>query len=254
MPSLSSAPTTGGLLCPEGITNEKFCLKESNTETYQKREYYSVSLVWGVPPVREKSMVWKIINDLAGTTAIENSQGSSVDPSDPRTQLTLLEIVQMARSNERLRIHPQLVWIEALRDFAKTAGIGFPVKRELFFGVVEVLKIQSSAFRKSVELEIATKGTGLAGDLLFTSVSFFSEVPIGQERYQRDAKELWTDFATSVNENVVAEDLPLLEAQSDAFLDSQRTDAIVQSTLNSYFVANGMFAHILNQTPCFLFV
>ena len=186
-------------------------------------------------------MVWKIIDDPIGATAIQSSQGSSVDPSDPRIQLTLLEIVQMARSNERLRIHPQLVWIEALRDFAKAAGIGFPVKKELFFGLVEVLKIESSAFRKSVELEIATKGTGLAGELLFTSVSFFSEVPMGQERYQRDAKELWTDFAASVNENVLAEEMPLLEVQSDAFLESQRTDAIVQSTLNSYFVANGMF-------------
>ena len=186
-------------------------------------------------------MVWKIIDDPIGATAIQSSQGSSVDPSDARIQLTLLEIVQMARSNERLRIHPQLVWIEALRDFAKAAGIGFPVKKELFFGLVEVLKIESSAFRKSVELEIATKGTGLAGELLFTSVSFFSEVPMGQERYQRDAKELWTDFAASVNENVLAEEMPLLEVQSDAFLESQRTDAIVQSTLNSYFVANGMF-------------
>merc|ERR1712157_268701 len=191
-------------------------------------------------------MVWRITDDGNSSSFIEDIGHSTeiIDPSDPFIQQTLLDIVTAARADEQLVLHPQLVWIEALRDFAESVGIGFPVKKELFFGLVEVLKIQSSLFRKVVELEIATKGTGFAGDHLYTSVSMLAEVPLDED-YSRKAQNIWANFTLAVNEAIESEDLPPLMVQSDTFRGTQRTDAIVQSTLSSYFVANGLYLIVM---------
>ena len=53
----------------------------------------------------------------------------------------------------------------------------------------------------------------------------------------------WTNFTNFINSDMVPE--AALSIQSDAFLDSLRTTAIVDSTASSYFFANGLFLVVI---------
>jgi len=165
-----------------------------------------------------------------------------IDPSYPYIQEWLLEVVTLARNDAALRLHPQPTWIEAVKEFAVENGIGFPVPKDLFIGVLDLMKTQSSFFRKLVERKIATTNPGIHGEFLFTSLSVLSEVP---DSYTSElALNDWTNFTSSVNE-MLPENLPPINVQSDVFMDTLRTTAIVESTLSSYFFANGLYVVIM---------
>merc|ERR1712194_800100 len=139
------------------------------------------------------------------------------------------------------QLHPQPTWIEAVKDFAVENGFGFPVPRELFTGLIELMK-GSSYFKKLVEREIATKSPGITGDFLFTSLSVLSEVPV--DYTSEDELNKWKTFTQKINE-MLPDNLPPIDPQSDIFLDSLRTTAIVDSTLSSYMFANGLYFVII---------
>ena len=75
-----------------------------------------------------------------------------------------------------------------------------------------------------------------------------SEVPLTSKGdASEEALNYWTNFAQAINddESMVIENMPHVLAQSDAFLDSLRTTAIVDSTISSYFFANGLFLVVI---------
>jgi len=227
--------------CPPGLSG-KYCLQTNGAKkTYRKREYYAVSLVWGMMPTRSNPNVWVIRDNVEKyeKEALPNNvlEDSYIDPSEPQIQEWLLKFATLARNETSLLIHPQLTWIEAVRDFAVENGFGFPVRRDLFIGLVELMK-SSSFFKKLVEKEIATKSPGIAGEFLFTSVSVLSEVP--PDYTSEMALQKWTNFTQKIND-LLPESLPPVNVQGDVFLDSLRTSAIVDSTVNSYIFANGLY-------------
>jgi len=200
-----------------------------------------VSIVWGMMPVRYNSNIM-LIRDNSNeeeNKALSNALNENyVDASDPRVQEWLLSIVTLARQDTKLGIHPQLVWIESLEAFAVQSGIGFPIPKDSFIGVIDMLKSRNSAFRTLVEPEIATKKPGIAGDFLYTSVSLLCEVP--ESRFTSEmALHKWVNFTRTIN-NILPEDLPPVHAESSLFDDTLQMTAIVDSTLSSYFFANGL--------------
>jgi len=240
-------PTERQFTCPEGITNTKYCIQTNGVgNTFQKREYFVVSLVWGMKQRENSQSLWTIRNSYDAQEDNTNILNTNIHPADLQRQL--LQIVTQARLGT-VGIHPQLTWIEAVEDFAIHTGIGFPLPRGMFIDVVENLKARSSFFRKLVEREIATSSPGIVGDEYFyTSVSMLSEVPLTSKGdASEEALNYWTNFAKSINddESMVIENMPPVLAQSDAFLDSLRTTAIVDSTISSYFFANGLFLIVI---------
>lgn len=240
-PTSTTMPTAPKFLCPEGITNSKFCIQTAGAaKTYQKKEYVIVSIIWGMRYEDKSHGLWKI-KEYSKARTNQARSSSNIHPADLQNEL--IDIVNLARN--AFGIHPQLTWIEALHDFAVETGLGFPVKKDIFIGVVENLKARSSFFRKLVEREIATSNPGISGDdHYYTSVSLLSEVQLASKA---DASELalkeWTNFTNFINSDMVPE--AALSVQSDAFLDSLRTTAIVDSTASSYFFANGLFLVVI---------
>lgn len=161
-----------------------------------------------------------------------------IDVSDELVQKWLLDVVTIAREEKALSMHPQLVWIEALKDYALTLGLGFPLPSDMFQSVVEQLKTRSVFFRKLVEREIATKGPGIAGECLYASVSMLSEMPF-IESSSEFVLESWTNFTDDIN-RMLPEDMPPMFVYSNAFLDSLRETAIIDSTISSYLFGNGV--------------
>jgi len=180
-------------------------------------------------------------NEALGGTLNSNY----IDPSDPYVQEWLLELVTLARNDVALRVHPQLTWIEALREVAAESGIDFPIPRNLFIGLVELLKARSIFFRNLVNREIATRNPGIQGEFLFTGITVLSEVPLTTEGSKSEAAlRDWTNFTGSINE-LLPENLPPVNAQSEVFMDSYRMNVIVKSTLSSYFFANGLIVLVI---------
>jgi len=282
-PSTSTPPSTGPTLspveeetfsCPPGLSG-KYCLQTSGAKkTYKKREYFAVALVWGMRPIASDPNIWVVrdnVNKRKNEALDDTLNDNYIDPSYPYIQEWLLEVVTLARNDAALRLHPQPTWIEAVKEFAVENGIGFPVPKDLFIGVLDLMKTQSSFFRKLVERKIATTNPGIHGKFLFTSLSVLSEVP---DSYTSElALNDWTNFTSSVNE-MLPENLPpinvqvshytadnlyvlvlsnlalmicllFLPSQSDVFMDTLRTTAIVESTLSSYFFANGLYVVIM---------
>ena len=245
--SPTNMPTERQFTCPEGITNTKYCIQTNGVgNTFQKREYFVVSLVWGMKQRENSQNLWTIRDTNYAKESNTTSLNTNIHPADLQRQL--LQIVTQARLGT-VGIHPQLTWIEAVEDFAIHTGIGFPLPRGIFIDVVENLKARSSFFRKLVEREIATNSPGIVGDEYFyTSVSMLSEVPLTSKGdASEEALNYWTNFAQAINDDdsMVIENMPPVLAQSDAFLDSLRTTAIVDSTISSYFFANGLFLVVI---------
>jgi hypothetical protein len=253
--SPTAAPTTAptaaptkqsenpAFICPPGLP----CLatESEDAKNYVKREYLPVSIVWGMMPVQTNPNVW-VIRESSGQSYSESMDEPSrnpnyVDPSDPNNQEWMLRLVTMARNDTSLRLHPQPVWIEVVKEFAVQQGFGFPVPKDLFIGTIELLKESKVLFRKNVEKEIVTKGPGITGEALFTSLSFLSEAPLTAAE---DPLKVWTNFTDSIN-LMLPDDLPPVFAHSTAFVDSLRTTAIVESTISSYFFANGLYLAII---------
>jgi len=238
-------PTPPPKKCQPGLS-DRYCLNQPEPgRQFGKRIYYYISIVWGLPPVRPDPSVFMIRDDAdqGKNGVLDNTLNINyIDPSEPRIQEWLLELATLARYDTALRLHPQLTWIEALKDFAVENGLGFPIPADLFIGVVEVLKDRSSFFRKLVEREIATDKPGIAGEYLFTSLSMLSEVP--DLHTSEEALNEWTNFTDSIN-GMLPTNLPPVHAQGEVFLDTLRSTAIVESTLSSYFFANGLYLVIM---------
>mmetsp|Transcript_1803 Transcript_1803/g.3455 ORF Transcript_1803/g.3455 Transcript_1803/m.3455 type:complete len:416 (+) Transcript_1803:683-1930(+) len=196
-------------------------------------------------PIASDPNIWVVRDNVSKrkNEALDDTLNDNyIDPSYPYIQEWLLELVTLARNDAALRLHPQPTWIEALKEFAVENGIGFPIPKDLFIGVLDLMKTQSSFFRKLVEREIATTNPGIHGEFLFTSLSVLSEVP---DSYTSElALNEWTNFTSSINE-MLPDNLPPINAQSDVFMDTLRTTAIVDSTLSSYFFANGLYVVIM---------
>lgn len=193
-------------------------------------------------PVRHNSNILVIrenSNEVENEALSNTLNDNYVDASDPRVQEWLLNIVTLARQDAKLRVHPQLVWIEMLRNFAIQSGFDFPIPKESFTGVIEMLKAQSSSFLTLVGPEIATKKPGIAGEFLFTSVSVLAEVPLSDDFTSEVALNQWRNFTRSIND-MLPEDLPPVHGESSVFVDTLEMTAIVDSTLSSYFFANGL--------------
>ena len=223
-----------------------FCLSDSNTEVFKQRELFVVSLVWGLRPTKQVSSLWTVKKDQSSSDYKDEEmdddsiKGSNlIDPSEPHIQEWLLEIITLARADAGLRVNDEVTWIEALRDFAVETGIGFPLPKELFIGTIQLMKSQSSFFRALVKREIATDSPGITGDFLYTSISVLSEVPMTEGSWSTKALEQWTNFTEYVNE-ILPDDMPPMLPQSTTFLEAQRTKATVDSTVTTYFVANGL--------------
>ena len=234
-------------VCAPGLP----CLtKDGGNESFRRRQYYSSSIVWGMKPLAPDPTVWIIQEDntdkLHDEALSKSINANYIDPAEPRMQEWLIEIATYARNNPNLRLHPQLTWMEYLKRFALENGYGFPIEQDVFLGIIELLKMQSSAFSKLVEGDLGTKSTGLNGQLLYTSQTFLSEVPLEILDYSSETSLAeWSNFSSSMNEMLLSEGLPPITVQSKRFLDSQRNTAIVDSTVSSYFFANGLYLVVM---------
>ena len=165
-------------------------------------------------PTRSDPNVWVIRDNTEKYEKEAMGSDSYIDPSKPHIQEWLLELATLARNETSLLLHPQLTWIKALKEFAVENGFGFPVRRDLFIGLIELMKGSNSFFRKLVEKEIATKSPGIAGEFLFTSISVLSEVP--PDYTSELALQKWTNFTQKIND-MLPENLPPVNAQVSIF-------------------------------------
>lgn len=230
--SATSAPVSLGPLAPNSGLD------------LRRRETISVNLIWGMDSEEQTKKLWKVPqrkDTFSPEFGDKKGKHSSFDPSLPQNQEALLKAVQMARADESLNVQPdKTTWIEMLRDFAVDNKIGFPLSHYLFIGYVEQLKQRNDNFAQLVSNEIGTQSPGLAGDFTFVSITL--EVDAVQsdslslsESVYRD----WTAFAKRVND-VSPETASDMVAQSRIFLDAYRVEATIDSTVLTWFVANGL--------------
>ena len=212
----------------------------------RRRETIQVKLIWGVESQGKKSSLWRTNTDEK-STEIKNGESSlsSLKLAEPRTQEWLIEVVEMAKSNSQLFVRQnKLTWIERLRDFATYAGVEFPIPEHLFTTYVQMLKLKDPTFAELVQNEIGTSAPGLAGDFTFASVTMMVDgVHAGNAAQNVSMSEQiyneWTKFATEANK-LSPPEIPKVFAQSSIFLDAYRVEATIDSTLVTWFVANGL--------------
>lgn len=233
--------------CPPGLP---CVLVNGNVKAYKKREYYAAAIVWGMKSLPEDPDVW-VVRDTGNKRKNEvlddTLNGNYIDPSDGYVQEWLLTLVTQARNDKALRLHPQKTWIELLKDIATEYEIGFPVSKNLFIELVELLKERNSSFQKLVNNEIGTRNPGIHGEFLFTGITVLSEVPPPEDDYTRSEVALrdWANFTSTINSIMSPQGLPPVTAQSNLFLDSYRMSVIVQSTASSYFFSNGLILLVI---------
>jgi len=174
-----------------------------------------------------------------------NSSLSPINLAEPRTQEWLLEVAEMAKSNPRLFVRQDKpTWIERLRDFATYAGVEFPIPERLFTTYIELFKSKDRSFADSIQNAIGTNAPGLAGDFTFASITMMVDaVRVENAAHNMSMSETiykdWTEFAVEVNE-LSPPEIPHVVAQSSIFLDAYRVEATIDSTLMTWFVANGL--------------
>jgi MMPL family len=209
----------------------------------RRRETIFVNLIWGVDADEQGSQLWKVRrnNNNFAKFGDDNIRSSSFDPSVPTNQEALLKTIQMARMDKALNVQPdKITWIEMLRDFTVDIGIGFPLPKELFIGYIEILKQRDTKFADLVSRELGTQSPGLAGDFTYTSITL--EVDAVQNEslsLSESVYRQWNAFATEVNANSPT-DVPDMVAQSRIFLDAYRVETTVESTVATWFIANGL--------------
>lgn len=232
--------TTDGLIPVSSVAFES----SSGTELI-RRETIHVNLIWGVESYDDGSNLWTISNDPIMRSSLDgkNEEGSSstFDLSEPRIQQWLLEVVEMSRNNSELHIREdKLTWIEILRDFAIEAGVGFPIPKHLFTGSLFLLKQKNRNFAKLIEYQIGTSSTGLTGEFTFASITLMIDaVQIDTALLSETVYKQWTWFAEKVNE-LKPSDISPVVVQSRIFLDAYRVEATINSTVTTWFVANGL--------------
>lgn len=219
--------------------------KPSSTTGMRRRETIHVKLIWGVDAEGTDSSLW-VTNKQKKATNFEHDR-ALLDLAEPSTQEWLLEVVKMAKSKPELFVRQDKVtWIERLRDFAAYAGVEFPIPKHLFTTYVELLKLQDEESREMIEEGIGTSAPGLAGDFTYASITMrvdSVEVANTAEAAGRmmseDLYRVWTDFATETN-GLSPSGIPRVVAQSAIFLDAYRVEAMYNSTIFTWFVANGL--------------
>ena len=222
-------------------TNER-----TSTSTMRRRETIQVKLIWGVNSVREKPSLW-ITDSGEKHSVVRNDDVSSpsLKLADPRTQEWLMTVVKMAKGNPNLFVREdKATWIERLRDYAYYAGVGFPIPERLFTTYLQLAKLKDDTFADLVDNEIGTSAPGLGGDFTFASIAMnVDAVLVANAAKNLSISEYiykeWTDFAASTNE-LSSEEMPDVVAQSSIFLDAYRVEATIDSTLMTWFVANGL--------------
>ena len=212
----------------------------------KRRETIHVKLIWGVESIGKEQSLWVTNSGIEPLDSILSS-ASALDLAEPRTQEWLLEVVQMAKNNTKLFVRQdKLTWIERLRDFASYAGVEFPIPKHLFVTYLQLLKLKDRTFDETISTEIGTTAAGLAGDFTFASITVMVDAveagnaakASGNSTSENIYKE-WTEFAAEANE-LSPPDIPSVTAQSSIFLDAYRIEATVDSTLVTWFVANGL--------------
>jgi len=214
----------------------------------RRRETIHVKLIWGVGSGAKDSSLW-VTNKVKKSTEFENEEPSSslLDLTEPRTQEWLLKVVEMAKSKPELFVRQdKITWIERLRDFAAYANVEFPIPKHLFTTYVELLKYKDTAFRDLIEESIGTSAPGLGGDFTFASITMMVDaVEVGNvaqangRAMSEDVYREWMEFAVEANE-LSPSDVPPVVAQSSIFLDAYRVEAMYNSTILTWFVANGL--------------
>eukprot|EP00536_Pseudo-nitzschia_multiseries_P001619 jgi/Psemu1/317629/estExt_fgenesh1_pm.C_210005 len=214
----------------------------------RRRETIHVKLIWGVDSGGDDSSLW-LTNKVQKSSQSENGalSSSSLDLADPRTQEWLLKVVEMAKSKPHLFVRQdKLTWIERLRDFAAYAGVQFPIPKHLFTTYVELLKFKDGEFDDVIDKGIGTSAPGLAGDFTFASLTMMVDaVEVGNAAQaggrvmSEDIYRDWTEFAAEANK-LSPPEVPPVVAQSGIFLDAYRVEAMYESTLTTWFVANGL--------------
>ncbi|KAL3919166.1 MAG: hypothetical protein SGILL_003889, partial [Bacillariaceae sp.] len=189
----------------------------------RRRETISVNLIWGVKADEQSSNLWKVDGHMESYQKQDDVPPSYFDLRDPTIQVTLYEIVRMARADDELGVQPDKpTWIEMLHDFALDTGLGFPIVNELFVGYVQLLKERNQEFASLVAGEIGTQSPGLAGDFTFVSVTLQVDamsddsLSLSESIYRK-----WSAFAKEANSRSPS-GVPEMVAQSRIFLDAYR--------------------------------
>mmetsp|Transcript_25610 Transcript_25610/g.70502 ORF Transcript_25610/g.70502 Transcript_25610/m.70502 type:complete len:1784 (-) Transcript_25610:395-5746(-) len=234
--SYYDASAAGSISKPNGVTNMR------------RRETIHVKLIWGVHAGSDDSSLW-LTKKVRKSTQSENEEfsTSNLDLAEPRTQEWLLKVVEMAKSKSHLFVRQdKLTWIEKLRDFAAYAGVQFPIPKDLFTTYIELLKLKEPTLEDDIEKAIGTSAPGLAGDFTFASLTMMVDaVEVGNaanaagREMSEDLYRDWTEFAAEANKSSPS-DIPPVVAQSGIFLDAYRVEAMYDSTLTTWFVANGL--------------
>lgn len=225
-----------------------------------RKEMIVVKLIWGVEPVKKSvSDLWLIERkntppqeespSYFGKQALPSIPGgvvNSFDLSEPQMQEWLLKVVKLARADDKLNVQPKvLTWIEMFHDVAIKSGVGFPVPKDLFAGYLQLLKSQNRSFFTLIKKEIGTRSPGLAGDFLFASITLHADVlRTNGSSLSMTSFKGWSSFAENVNE-LSPPGIPQMLAQSDTFLNAYRAEKTIDSTVTTWFVANGLCMAII---------
>eukprot|EP00588_Corethron_pennatum_P034447 CAMPEP_0194349088 /NCGR_PEP_ID=MMETSP0171-20130528/106891_1 /TAXON_ID=218684 /ORGANISM="Corethron pennatum, Strain L29A3" /LENGTH=1903 /DNA_ID=CAMNT_0039116497 /DNA_START=220 /DNA_END=5932 /DNA_ORIENTATION=+ len=206
-----------------------------------RRETIHVKLIWGVEPVVSTSNLWII--DNVPNTKVRNDElasSSTFDLTEPRIQGWLLEVVETAKKDTQLHIRQdKITWIEILRDFAIGVGVGFPIPKHLFTGYLQLLKQKNDDFADLIKNEIGTSSPGLGGQFTFASITMMVDaVQVGKPLSENVYKK-WSEFTEKMNKSSPSDAAKVI-AQSRVSLDAYRVEAIIDSTLVTWFVANGL--------------
>jgi hypothetical protein len=211
----------------------------------RRRETIQVKLIWGVESEGKKSSLWLTQSDEKRSQSKKGEPSPMLNLAHPDTQEWLLEVVDMAKANPELFVRQdKLTWIERLRDFAAFAGVEFPIPESLFTTYIQLLKLKDPTFEEAIQDAIGTSAPGLAGDFTFAGITMMVDaVQVGNAAHNISMSEKiyneWTEFATYTNA-LSPPETPNFVAQSSIFLDAYRVEATIDSTLVTWFVANGL--------------
>jgi hypothetical protein len=219
-------------------------LEPSSDLDLRRRDTININLIWGIQAEDDASNLWKVEKNPDPNTASIGSEyvpRSTIDLSEPTVQAYLLDAVRLARDQPELHVQPdKLTWIEMLHNFAVSADAEFPIRQDLFSGYLQLLKEGNAEFAELIRHDIGTTSPGLSGQFTFASITIKAdavhseEVSLSETVYSR-----WTDFAQKLNEDAPPQ-VPEVVVQSSIFLDAYRIEATIESTVTTWFVANGL--------------
>ena len=209
--------------------------------TISRRDAIVVRFIWGIELDDDSSGLWVIKDhDGAAQSKLVSSSSPSFDLSEPNVQEWLYKVVRMARNETKLYIQPDYwTWIERFREFVLFQGETFPVPKHLFVGYLQLLKSRSNDFKRLIEREIGTQAAGLYGNFTFTSITFKADMLTSETSISTSSLKKWSSFVDKVNEKK-PDKVAKVVAQSRVFLDAYRAEQTIDSTVDTWFVANGL--------------